>query len=353
MIAIEIIVVFVAVLVAARSRPPARHVSPRVMSALAGVAILAFGLAMADTLLDGAQAFGPAADPLALIIAPTRELANWVATLSYDDLPQRTRDVTRIALLDTLGAGFQLASHDLDIRGAGNLLGDEQSGHIKEVGFELYQQMLEEAVTEARESGADRMAAPSEEQWSPHIEVGIPVLIPSDYVPDLGIRLGLYRRVAQLTRQDEIDAFAAEMIDRFGALPPEVEQLMKLVSIKMLCVRAHVEKIEAGPKGVVVLGFPSNDFGEQEPGTGQEIADFCRLTYDVTFPMFSKVVTQPGRDQSPVYRFLGTSGHLPAWNFAKYLVNKHGKVVGFYPSEVTPESPVLRAAIAKALAEVP
>ena len=110
---------------------------------------------------------------------------------------------------------------------------------------------------------------------------------------------------------------------------------------------------ELHPRGFSVLGFPSNDFGEQEPGTGQEIADFCRLTYDVTFPMFSKVVTRAGRDQSPVYRFLGTSGHLPAWNFAKYLVNKQGKVVGFYPSDVTPESPVLRAAIAKALAEAP
>ena len=104
-------------------------------------------------------------------------------------------------------------------------------------------------------------------------------------------------------------------------------------------------------RGFEVLGFPCNQFGAQEPGDAAEIANFCSLTYDVTFPMFAKVVTHPGRDQSPIYRFLGTSGHLPAWNFAKYLVNKDGKVVGFFPSEVTPESRTLRAAIDKALAE--
>jgi glutathione peroxidase len=103
-------------------------------------------------------------------------------------------------------------------------------------------------------------------------------------------------------------------------------------------------------KGFAVLGFPSNDFGEQEPGTAQQIADFCRLTYDVTFPMFAKVVTRPGRNQSPVYEFLGASGRLPAWNFSKYLIGKDGKVIAFYPSDVTPESPELRGAIARALA---
>ena len=107
---------------------------------------------------------------------------------------------------------------------------------------------------------------------------------------------------------------------------------------------------ELAPKGFAVLGFPSNDFGNQEPGTAQEIAEFCRLTYGVTFPMFSKVVTRAGSDQSPIYRFLGASGHLPAWNFSKYLVGKDGRVVAFYPSDVTPESPELRGAIAKALA---
>ena len=103
-------------------------------------------------------------------------------------------------------------------------------------------------------------------------------------------------------------------------------------------------------KGFAVLGFPSNDFGSQEPGSPQEIADFCRLTYDVTFPMFSKVVTRPGLEQSPVYKFLGATGHLPAWNFSKYLIGKDGRVLAFYPSEITPEDRGLRSAIAKALA---
>jgi glutathione peroxidase len=103
-------------------------------------------------------------------------------------------------------------------------------------------------------------------------------------------------------------------------------------------------------QGFAVLGFPSNDFGEQEPGSAEEIAQFCKLTYDVTFPMFAKVVTVPGRQQSPIYTFLGTSGHLPAWNFSKYLIGKDGRIIAFYPSDVTPESPELRRAITKALA---
>jgi glutathione peroxidase len=106
---------------------------------------------------------------------------------------------------------------------------------------------------------------------------------------------------------------------------------------------------ELAGKGFAVLGFPSNDFGGQEPGTAKEIADFCRLTYDVTFPMFSKLVTKPGSEQSPIYKFLGTSGHLPAWNFSKYVIGKDGRIVAFFPSDVTPESPELRRAITKAL----
>jgi glutathione peroxidase len=107
---------------------------------------------------------------------------------------------------------------------------------------------------------------------------------------------------------------------------------------------------ELALKGFAVLGFPSNDFGEQEPGTPQEIAQFCKLTYDVTFPMFSKVVTKAGSEQSPVYKFLGASGHLPAWNFSKYVVGKDGRILAFFPSDVTPESSELRGAITKALA---
>ncbi|MFD1744278.1 transcription-repair coupling factor [Rhizobium helianthi] len=156
--------------------------------------------------------------------------------------------------LDTLGAGFQLASHDLDIRGAGNLLGEEQSGHIKEVGFELYQQMLEEAVAEVK--GDDEI---HDTGWSPQISVGITVMIPEDYVPDLHLRMGLYRRLGELTELKDIDGFGAEMVDRFGPMPVEVQNLLKVVFIKSLCRKANVEKLEAGPKGVV-LQFRDKQF---------------------------------------------------------------------------------------------
>ena len=185
----------------------------------------------------------------------TRAFALFTVPANRPVTPQADKRLKVLASLESLGAGFQLASHDLDIRGAGNLLGDEQSGHIREVGYELYQQMLQDAI-EALKSGAE---APTEEAWSPTITTGAPVTIPEPYVPDLSLRMQLYRRLSSLKSEEEIESFAGEMIDRFGPLPPEVEQLMKLVSIKMLCIRAHVEKIEAGPKGVVVA-FRDNSF---------------------------------------------------------------------------------------------
>ena len=157
--------------------------------------------------------------------------------------------------LDTLGAGFQLASHDLDIRGSGNLLGEEQSGHIREVGFELYQQMLEEAVASLRAGDEET----EEDRWSPQITIGMAVLIPEAYVPDLQLRMNLYRRLADLDTPEEIDDFAAELTDRFGQLPDEVDHLIKIVYVKSLCRRANVEKVEAGPKGVVI-GLRGNEF---------------------------------------------------------------------------------------------
>jgi transcription-repair coupling factor (superfamily II helicase) len=159
--------------------------------------------------------------------------------------------------LDALGAGFTLASHDLDIRGAGNLLGEEQSGHIREVGIELYQHLLEEAVAAAR--GAGEAAAETAEDWTPQIAVGAAVLIPEAYVGDLGVRLGLYRRIATLLDRREIDGFAAELVDRFGPLPPEVENLLEIIAIKRLCRDAGIERVEAGPKGAV-LTFHNNRF---------------------------------------------------------------------------------------------
>ncbi|HWA17578.1 MAG TPA: transcription-repair coupling factor, partial [Devosia sp.] len=151
--------------------------------------------------------------------------------------------------LESLGAGFQLASHDLDIRGAGNLLGEEQSGHIKEVGFELYQAMLEEAVASLKDGGADYE---DQNQWSPQISLGMPVMIPEHYVPDLQVRMQLYRQLGDLADAREIDAAGAELIDRFGPLPDEVEALLKVILVKALCRQANVEKVEAGPKGAVI-----------------------------------------------------------------------------------------------------
>ncbi|MBO0733972.1 MAG: transcription-repair coupling factor [Methylocapsa sp.] len=173
--------------------------------------------------------------------------------------PQAERRLKVLQSLDTLGAGFELASHDLDIRGAGNLLGEEQSGHIKEVGYELYQEMLREAV-EALQAG---IAEPAEEAWSPSITLGTPVTIPEDYVPDVHLRLSLYRRLAALRSDSEIESFAAELIDRFGPLPAEAAELLKLVEIKVLCRAAQVEKIEAGPRGIMIA-FRGNSFANPQ-----------------------------------------------------------------------------------------
>ncbi len=183
--------------------------------------------------------------------------------------------------LDTLGAGFSLASHDLDIRGAGNLLGEEQSGQIREVGFELYQSMLEEAVASLR--GGDDSA----EQWSPQIGLGTAVLIPDTYVADLSLRLGLYRRLSSLNNRPEIEEFAAELADRFGALPEEVRHLLDIVEIKALCRTAGVEQIDAGPKGAVIR-FRRNTFANPEA-----LIDFVERQR-------SRVHVQP--DQKLVYR---------------------------------------------------
>ena len=163
--------------------------------------------------------------------------------------------------LDTLGAGFTLASHDLDIRGAGNIVGEEQSGHIREVGVELYQTLLHEAIMMARaaEANSDDNAEVELHDWTPQINLGVPVLIPESYVTDLGLRLNLYRRVANLVTRADIDAFAAELIDRFGKLPVEAANLLDVVELKGLCRQAHIAKLDAGPKGLLIT-FHNNEF---------------------------------------------------------------------------------------------
>ena len=153
--------------------------------------------------------------------------------------------------LDTLGAGFTLASQDLDIRGAGNLVGEEQSGQMREVGYELYQQMLEEAIAKIK-SGQLEGLSEAETGWAPQINLGVPVLIPDTYVPDLDVRLGLYRRLSSLSKKVELEGFAAELIDRFGPLPKEVNTLMLIVRIKGMCKRAGIAKLDGGPKGATI-----------------------------------------------------------------------------------------------------
>lgn len=160
--------------------------------------------------------------------------------------------------LDTLGAGFQLASHDMDIRGAGNLLGQQQSGHIREVGVELYQQMLQEAVETVRHKTAGSMSEPTT-IWTPQIHLGLPILIPEEYVSDLSTRLNLYRRLSHLENEAEIEAFTLELLDRFGGLPQEVKNLVSVLKLKQLCRQVGVEKIETGEKGAIFT-FYNNTF---------------------------------------------------------------------------------------------
>ncbi|MDC0032952.1 transcription-repair coupling factor [Alphaproteobacteria bacterium] len=188
-----------------------------------------------------------------------------VRAYCYLTLPPRksltetaTKRLEVMQSLDTLGAGFTLASHDLDIRGAGNLLGEEQSGHIREVGTELYQQMLEEAVATAR-----GLEPATDMEWSPQITIGTPILIPGSYVEDLDLRLSLYRRLAGLDTIQAIERFAAEMIDRFGPLPIEIENLLQVITIKQYCRRADIEKLDAGPKGAII-SFHNNSFARPE-----------------------------------------------------------------------------------------
>jgi transcription-repair coupling factor (superfamily II helicase) len=210
--------------------------------------------------------------------AKTRAYALFTVPVNRNLTVQAERRLKVLQSLDTLGAGFQLASHDLDIRGAGNLLGEEQSGHIKEVGYELYQQMLEEAVAQLK-SGAVEEA---EDQWSPTIAIGTPVMIPESYIEDLELRLSLYRRLSTLDTDQEIEGFGAEMIDRFGPLPDAVRQLLKIVSIKALCRRANVEKVEAGPKGAIIA-FRNDSFANPEGLVGYvaEQGSFAKVRPDM------------------------------------------------------------------------
>ena len=165
--------------------------------------------------------------------------------------PAAEKRLRVLGSLDTLGAGFTLASQDLDIRGAGNLLGEEQSGQMRDVGYELYQSMLEEAIAKIK-AGEMEGLSDADDQWAPQINLGVPVLIPESYVPDLDVRLGLYRRLSGLQGKVELEGFAAELIDRFGKLPKEVNTLLLVVRIKEMCKKAGIAKLDGGPKGATI-----------------------------------------------------------------------------------------------------
>ena len=214
--------------------------------------------------------------------------------------PTAQKRLQVLSSLDSLGAGFQLAAQDLDIRGAGNLLGDEQSGHIKEVGFELYQSMLEEAMLTARahEAGVD---APRE-NFSPQINVDAAILIPEDYVSDLNLRMSLYKRLGDLETREEIDGFAAELIDRFGPLPDEAKNLLQVIEIKIHCRTANIEKIEAGVKGALI-SFHENEFAR--PGKADRLrAETERRRREAARPDHKLFIARDWR--SPQQRLAGT-----------------------------------------------
>ena len=174
--------------------------------------------------------------------------------------PQARRRLEVMQTLDTLGAGFTLASYDMDIRGAGNLLGDEQSGHVREVGVELYQDMLRQAVEAARSGDSSEE---TEVDWTPQLNLGLEVRIPEEYVADLTVRLSLYRRIANMDVAAEADSLVAELVDRFGPLPEPVRNLFAVIELKQLCRRVNVEKVDAGPKGLSVA-FRGNDFAKPD-----------------------------------------------------------------------------------------
>ena len=192
----------------------------------------------------------------------TRAFAYLTTTSQQKLTPNAQKRLRVLGSLDTLGAGFSLASRDLDIRGAGNLLGEEQSGQMREVGYELYQSMLEEAIAKIK-AGEMVGLFQADEHWAPQINLGVSVLIPENYVRDLDVRLGLYRRLSSLSTKVELEGFAAELIDRFGKLPKEVNTLLLVVRIKSMCKRAGIVKLDGGPKGVT-LQFYRDKFASPE-----------------------------------------------------------------------------------------
>ncbi len=199
--------------------------------------------------------------------------------------PSAQKRLRVLGSLDTLGAGFTLASQDLDIRGAGNLLGEEQSGQMRDVGYELYQSMLEEAIAKIKAGELEGLSE-ADDQWAPQINLGVPVLIPATYVPDLDVRLGLYRRLSGLHSKVELEGFAAELIDRFGKLPREVNMLMLIVRIKAMCKKAGIAKLDGGPKGGTI------QFHNDKFASPQGLVDFIQAQNGLAKVRDNKIVVR-------------------------------------------------------------
>jgi transcription-repair coupling factor (superfamily II helicase) len=215
--------------------------------------------------------------------------------------PQARRRLEVMQTLDTLGAGFTLASYDMDIRGAGNLLGDEQSGHVREVGVELYQEMLRQAVDAAKSGKTADDDSPAEMVWTPQINLGIEVRIPESYIPDLNARLSIYRRIGDLADPQATDMMIAELVDRFGALPDSVRNLFAFIELKQLCRRANIEKIDAGPKGIS-LSFRDDQFARPEQLIGWIAGQGGRVQLRPDHRLFVKLALQDPAMQVPACR---------------------------------------------------
>lgn len=162
-----------------------------------------------------------------------------------------------IASLEDLGAGFTLATHDLEIRGAGELLGEEQSGQIQSVGFSLYMEMLEQAVQALKEGKEPSLDELLREQTE--VEIRIPALLPDDYIPDVNSRLSMYKRIASVAGEEELNELKVELIDRFGLLPDAAKNLLAISELKILAANIKVKKIEAHDKGGFIEFYPNAD----------------------------------------------------------------------------------------------
>ena len=215
--------------------------------------------------------------------------------------PQARRRLEVMQTLDTLGAGFTLASYDMDIRGAGNLLGDEQSGHVREVGVELYQEMLRQAVDMAKSDKTEYSKTLTETVWTPQINLGIEVRIPESYIPDLNVRLSIYRRIGDLSEPNATDMMIAELVDRFGALPDSVCNLFAFIELKQMCRHANIEKIDAGPKGIS-LSFRDDHFAEPERLIDWITKQHDRVQFRPDHSLFIRVQLQDTTMQVPACR---------------------------------------------------